>query len=131
MPSFTHSVRVYYEDTDAGGVVYYANYLKFAERARTEALRSRNIEQTQLLAEQDMAFVVRQVTLDIKRPARLDDLLTITTQIRDIKGASITMRQTISRNEEMLAELEVQLATVNRSFAPKRVPEWLVKTLQI
>lgn len=130
MPLFHHQLRVYYEDTDAGGVVYYANYLKFAERARTELLRSKKVEQTALITSHDLAFVVRHATLDIKRPAKLDDRLTITTDIRDIRGASISMHQAILRDEELLAELDVQLATVSSRFTPKRVPEWLVKQLR-
>jgi acyl-CoA thioester hydrolase len=128
--TYQHQIRVYYEDTDAGGVVYYANYLKFAERARTELLRAHHIEQTALINEHDLAFVVRHAEINIIRPARLDDLLTITTLIRDIKGACITMHQTITRNNETLAEIAVQLATIGKNFVPKRVPDWVSNTLK-
>lgn len=130
MNPFQHQIRVYYEDTDAGGVVYYANYLKFAERARTELLRCKHIEQTTLANEHDVLFVVRHANLTINKPARLDDLLTITTEIRDIRGARITMYQTITIGDSNIAEIEVQLATIGKEFTPKRVPDWLVQALQ-
>src|SRR5579872_1943212 len=95
----THSfpVRVYYEDTDAGGIVYYANYLKFAERARTEALRLAGFDQSELKHEQKIAFVVRRCECDFLKPAFLDDLLTIETRLNDISKVSMRMRQTIRR----------------------------------
>lgn len=91
---FNWSVRVYYEDTDAGGIVYYANYLKFMERARTEWLRSLGIEQTDLL-EQEIGFVVKSVQMDNNSPARFNDLLCISSQIVELKRASIVFRQSI------------------------------------
>lgn len=123
------NIRIYYEDTDAGGVVYYANYLKFAERARTEWLRGLGFDQSQLLLERDTAFVVRHATLDIKQPARLDDLLTITTEISDIGGASISMQQSIARGDVLLANVSVKLAIVSAAFKPKRIPDWLLEKI--
>lgn len=114
--------RVYYEDTDSGSVVYYANYLKFAERARTEWLRELGFEQSRLWEEEKIAFVVRRCEVDFLRPARLDDLLTITTQVEDIAGASLSMRQTISRGEEQLVTLAVRLGIVGQDFRPTRLP---------
>lgn len=93
---FDWSVRVYYEDTDAGGIVYYANYLKFMERARTEWLRSLGIEQTDLL-EQGVGFVVKSVQMDNNSPARFNDLLCISSQIVELKRASIVFRQKIHK----------------------------------
>src|SRR5690606_10224217 len=91
---FTFPVRVYYEDTDAGGIVYYANYLKFFERARTEWLRALGIEQDLLLSN-NVAFVVTQVLMDNKKPARFNELLTVSSQISTLKQASIVFKQSI------------------------------------
>ena len=90
-------VRVYYEDTDAGGIVYYANYLRFAERARTEALRLCGFDQSDLMSDHQMAFVVRRCNVDFLKPAMLDDLLTIETRLTDISKVSMGMRQAIMR----------------------------------
>lgn len=128
--SFTTTMRVYYEDTDAGGVVYYANYLRFAERARTEWLRSVGIEQGQLLTHENIAFAVRACHVDFLRPARLDDLLTITTVVADIGNASISMQQAIRKDEELLATLNVRIAVVDTAFRPKRLPPSLRGKLQ-
>jgi acyl-CoA thioester hydrolase len=112
--SYIHSVRVYYEDTDFGGRVYYANYLKFAERARTELLRARGIEQTELLKSHGIGFVVRKCSIEFFKPAMMDDLLTIETLVDDITKATITMQQTIKKNTETLAQLEVRLAVISK-----------------
>lgn len=95
--AFTIPVRIYYEDTDAGGVVYYANYLKFLERCRTEWLRSIGHEQGDLLRDDGIAFVVRSVTLDYLKPARLDDLLTVSLEVEKIARSQIFFRQHIRR----------------------------------
>ncbi len=114
--------RVYYEDTDAGGVVYYANYLKYAERARTEMLRDKGIIQTELAETEGLYFVVRHAELDIQKPARLDDLLTVSTIIEDKKGASVTMLQHIFKEEMLLARIKVKIACITKSFKPARLP---------
>lgn len=105
---FTHSLRIYYEDTDAGGVVYYANYLKFLERCRTEWLRALGFDQADLLREHDLAFVVRSVALEYLKPARLDDCLEVDLQLEKITRAQIFFTQRISRkntdNTDKLAE---------------------------
>jgi len=124
------AIRVYYEDTDSGGVVYYANYLKFAERARTEALRQAGIAQSQLWDEQGIAFVVRRVEADFLSPAKLDDLLTITTAVEDIGGASITMKQTIQRDSQRLCTLDVRIGTVGRDFKAQRLPDAVATALR-
>ena len=94
MHAFVWPVRVYYEDTDAGGVVYYANYLKFMERARTEWLRTRGFEQDVLIKEQDLVFAVRSLSIDYLRPARLDDLLQVRVTVSELRRASIVFEQT-------------------------------------
>lgn len=119
---FSSKFRIYYEDTDAGGVVYYANYLKLAERARTEWLRAQGYEQNTLLATHGVMFVVRHVTLDLRAPAQLDDLLRVTVQPDTPHGARLRMTQEIWKQNTQLATLEVELACVNRDFRPVRIP---------
>ncbi len=116
-------LRVYYEDTDAGGVVYYANYLKFAERARTELLRSHNINQTELAQQRRLLFVVKTCHMELKRPARLDDMIKITTQATSVKAASIILQQNLTRDGEVLAEITVTIACISDLFKPTRLPE--------
>ena len=123
-------IRVYYEDTDAGGIVYYANYLKFSERARTELLRAVKLEQTDLLKEHSIAFVVRKATLECLRPARLDDLLTIETQITDIGKVSITMQQHIARGKEVLATVAVKLGVIDANMKPTAMPKHVHQAMQ-
>ncbi len=123
-------IRVYYEDTDAGGVVYYANYLKFAERARTEALRAAGLTQLEMLEHEGIGFVVRHVSIDYLKPARLDDLLHVTTRLEALGKASITLSQSIRRDELLLATISVKLAIVNRRFEPVKLEGKLKETIQ-
>jgi acyl-CoA thioester hydrolase len=131
---FVHSVRIYYEDTDAAGVVYYANYLKYAERGRTEALRELGIEQRALAAHDGIQFVVRRVSADFRAPARLDNVLEVVTQAASISGATITMEQTISRGGETLVTLSVDICAVvadgARAGRPVRVPASIAERLR-
>lgn len=122
-----HQVRVYYEDTDAGGIVYYANYLKFMERARTEWLRSLGFEQDTLM-EQSVAFVVKRVEMHNYAPARFNELLSIDSQVVELKGASMTFKQTIKNKQEtILVTGEVLVACVNLdSMKPRRLPRTLL-----
>lgn len=120
---FNFPIRVYYEDTDAAGVVYYANYLKFAERARTEWLRHLGIEQEKMLAEQGVGFVVGGVQVRYHKPARLDELLTVESHLQQIGKVRMSMRQIVRRDSEILATLDVEIVCVNRAFAPVRLPE--------
>ncbi len=111
---FIWQVRVYYEDTDAGGVVFYANYLRFMERARTEWLRSIGFEHERLINSHNLLFAVRNLTIDYKKPGRLDDLLTITSQLLSNRGASIIFQQFIKNEKnELLAQAEVKVACLN------------------
>ena len=127
----THSfpVRVYYEDTDAAGIVYYANYLRFAERARTEALRLSGIDQSELMREHKNGFVVRKCVVDFLKPAMLDDLLTIETRLHDINKVSMEMRQTIRRGDETVVTLDVKLAVVGESLKLAKLPEFVRKAM--
>jgi acyl-CoA thioester hydrolase len=107
-----YALRVYYQDTDAGGIVYHANYLNFAERARAEALRAMGIPHAEMVKKHAVMFVVRRVVLDYQRPARLDDELVIETRVVQVGGASATLRQEFWRDSDSLAVLEVSLGCV-------------------
>ena len=123
---FSWPTRVYWEDTDAGGVVYHAQYVAFLERARTEWLRFRGHGQEQLRHDLDLVFAVRAMQLDFLRPARLDDLLTVTVEIRTCKRASVVFSQSIRRGEEVLLTAEVRVAVLSASsFRPKPAPDAL------
>ncbi|SEL63842.1 acyl-CoA thioester hydrolase [Colwellia chukchiensis] len=128
---YQHKVRVYYEDTDAGGIVYYANYLKFFERARTEWLRSLGIKQSNFL-EQSIGFVVTKVAMENKASAKLDDLLTITTHISRLKAASVIFSQQLVNQEGLtLCTAEIKVACVNLSMAkPCIIPERILGALK-
>lgn len=129
---FTFPVRVYYEDTDAGGIVYYANYLKFFERARTEWLRALGIEQDLLLSN-NVAFVVTQVLMDNKKPARFNELLTVSSQISTLKQASMVFEQNIHNGAaELICSARIKVACISlqemkaRAF-PAEVSEVLAR----
>jgi acyl-CoA thioester hydrolase len=109
-----YGLRIYFEDTDAGGIVYHASYLRFAERARTEALRAMGLPHSEMMLRHGMIFVVRRVELDYQRPARLDDWLVIETRPTAIGGASATLRQTIRRGDEVLVIADVTLVSVRQ-----------------
>jgi acyl-CoA thioester hydrolase len=121
-----YTLRVYYEDTDAGGVVYHASYLRFAERARTEALRDLGIPHAALVARFGLMFVVRRIKVDYLRPARLDESLTVVTEPLEVSGASVVLRQEVRGGAGTCAVLEVQLACVSpNGDKPARLPpEW-------
>ncbi|MFP2770736.1 tol-pal system-associated acyl-CoA thioesterase [Oceanisphaera sp. KMM 10153] len=128
--SFDWPVRIYYEDTDAGGIVYNANYLKFMERARTEWLRSLGIEQDSLL-EQGLAFVVRRVEMDLRKPARFNDALNVTVTVKLLKRASIVFEQEILDDAGLsLVRGTVQIACVKiPHMKPFAIPEPLMGVL--
>jgi acyl-CoA thioester hydrolase len=118
-----HRVRVYFEDTDSGGMVYYANYLKFAERARTEMLRAAGFNHAEMVADEGLMLVVRRVTAEYRRSARLDDELEIATSLVRSAGASLTLDQVIRRGPDTLVELTVTIACITRHGRPTRLPE--------
>lgn len=120
---FTSKFRIYYEDTDAGGVVYYANYLKIFERARTEVLRDLDISQIELLEKENLIFVVTNCNIAYKKGAKLDDLVEIKTKIQKIGASSITMYQEMFLNTTLLNILEVKIACVDATQKkPSRIP---------
>lgn len=130
MSSFSFPVRVYWEDTDAGGIVFYANYLKFFERARTEWLRAAGVEQHQLREETGVMFVVAATSLRYVAPARLDDLLTITVDPEPAGRASLVVRQRALRGDTLLAEGEIRIGCVRASdLKPQRLPDTVVAAI--
>lgn len=125
---FVWPIRVYYEDTDSGGVVYYANYLKFMERARTEWLRARGFEQDVLLRKQGLMFAVRALTVDYHRPARFNELLVVASQVVEERGASLLFEQIIRRDAaaEILCSARVKIACIDaETFQVRRIPRRL------
>lgn len=127
---FNWPVRVYYEDTDAGGVVFYANYLKFYERARTEMLRALGFEQDELIAQEAVVFVVRSVQVDYLSPAKFNDLLNVSAELSMVKSASLTFIQTISRDEHLLSKASIRIACLDaQTMRPKMIPDALKQTL--
>ena len=123
-------VRVYYEDTDAAGIVYYANYLKFAERGRTEMLRALGVEQDRLRTETGMQFVMREGEVKYRRPARLDDALVVETTLTYLGAASVGMRQVIRRSDEEVARFTANVACTGIDGKPMRMPAQLRDALQ-
>jgi len=130
MTIFHWPVRVYYEDTDAGGVVFYANYLKFFERARTEMLRDMGFEQDQLIAEQNVIFVVRAVQVDYLTPARFNESLDVSAEVTQAKKVSLNFEQTITRDGEMLCKGNIRIACLDaKTMKPKAIPGNLLEKL--
>ena len=123
-------VRVYYEDTDVGGVVYYANYLKFAERARTEMLRLIGFSHSDMISREGLSFAVRRCEADYIKPAVFDDSLEVHTGNIDMEAASLWMDQGIRRQGDELARLRIRLACLSRSGRPARLPKGLKEALE-
>jgi acyl-CoA thioester hydrolase len=117
-----HALRVYFEDTDAGGIVYYANYLKFAERARTEMMRDFGATHAAMIEATGATFAVRHCEIDYLKPARLDDLLEIETAVTDIGAATLDARQRVLRGGEELVRIQVRLASMNAEGRATRIP---------
>jgi acyl-CoA thioester hydrolase len=124
MSGVTHTMtlRVYYEDTDASGIVYHANFLKFAERGRTEMMRAFGFAHSGIAAETGIVFTVRKITADYRLPARLDDLLEVETRIVEIGGARLLLDQRVHREGALLVALAIIVACVGRDGRPRRIP---------
>ncbi|RKP50942.1 tol-pal system-associated acyl-CoA thioesterase [Trinickia fusca] len=128
---FTWPIRVYYEDTDAGGIVFYANYLKYFERARTEWLRACGIDQCRLADETGIMFVVRHTAVDYRAPARLDDQLTIVSRIEKLGRASVDFAQQAWRGDVLLATGDIRVACVERTaLKPAALPATVATALE-
>ena len=121
-PRHVHGLRVYYEDTDVAGIVYYANHLKYAERARTEMMRAAGATHAEMIERHGIAFAVRHCAVDYRRPAKLDDWLEVETSITGIGAATVDALQLVRRAGETLAELKVQLVCVDRAGRAQRLP---------
>ncbi len=129
---FSWPVRVYWEDTDAGGVVYHARYLAFLERARSEWMRARGFDQETLRNRDDLVFVVRAMEIDFRAPARLDDQLQVSVNLLECRGASFVMAQQIHRGELLLIEATVRVAALlASSFRPRSIPQSLQSELKL
>ncbi|MCG8325228.1 MAG: tol-pal system-associated acyl-CoA thioesterase [Thiotrichales bacterium] len=131
MNDFSWTTRIYYEDTDAGGVVYYTNYLKYMERARTELLRSQGYQQSRLIEQQNLIFAVRHVEVDYLKPARLDDELSVSADIIEINPASFRFHQVIkNQGDIVLCAGRILIVCLEPiTFKPKRLPDFIVAEL--
>ena len=131
MSLFDWPVRVYYEDTDSGGVVYHANYLKFMERARTEWLRERGFEQDSLKDEHNCLFAVHSMQINYRLPALFNDALVIRTEITTMSGASIQFEQSVLRDGELLCHASVRVACLDAlRFKPRPIPSFILTEMQ-
>lgn len=123
-PYFDIPVRIYYEDTDAGGIVYHASYIRFTERARTELLRHHGYKSSELENDRNLLFVVRHLSADYRKSAVLDDLLTIRTSVLEMRNSSVIFRQEIMRDDIVLCSLDVTIVTIDsKKFNPVRIPQ--------
>ena len=115
-------IRVYYEDTDMAGIVYHANYLKFIERGRSEAVRAAGIDQRAMLESDGLAFAVRDMTLEFLSPARFDDILRVESRVEQLRGASIVMVQEVWRSSQKVFTANVRLAILQKTGKPSKIP---------
>tara|TARA_B100000035_G_C20941404_1_gene527720 strand:- start:365 stop:775 length:411 start_codon:yes stop_codon:yes gene_type:complete len=130
--SFKWGVRIYFEDTDSGGVVYHSNYLKFMERARTEWLRSLNLNQAELKKKDKIMFVVAKVDINYIKPARFNDQLTIETIVDKIGASKVNLTQDIYRNSDLFTSAKVNIACLNsNNFKPQRIPKLIKQKMEI
>ena len=127
---FKFKVKVYYEDTDSGGVVYYANYLKFLERARSEALYSLDLSNLGLLENYGILLIVKSCNIEYKKPAKLEDKLEIISEVLNFTKTSFIMKQDIIRNDELISVAEIHLVSVDKKGKPEKIPEDLKKKLE-
>ena len=120
---FKHEVKIYYEDTDAGGVVYYSNYLKFLERARTEMIKSIGLSNKKLLEEHKTLIIVKSCNIEYKKSACLEDDLQIKSFVESTSKTSFLMNQSIFKNEDLIVEAKIHLVFINEKFKPVKIPE--------
>ena len=127
---FKHEAKIYYEDTDSGGVVYYANYLKFLERARSEAIHSLGFSNKGLLENHGILLIVKSCNIQYKQPAQLEDLLEISSEATSFTKTSILMKQLILKNKDIISEAEVHLVAVDNKGKPTKIPDQLKTKLE-
>ena len=120
---FKSNFKIYYEDTDSGGLVYYANYLKFLERARTDAITSLDFSNNKLINEYGIYIIVKSCNINFHKPAKLEDNLNIISKILEVKNVSIKMKQNIFVNNNMIVEAEILLASINKEGKPSKLPD--------
>ena len=125
--NFTHNVKVYYEDTDAGGVVYYANYLKYLERARTEALSNIGLSNTKIKNDYGALIIVKSCNIEYKKSAHLEDNLQIKSYINSISKTSLIMNQSIFKDKDPIIEAQIRLVFINEKSKPVKIPEKILK----
>jgi acyl-CoA thioester hydrolase len=129
--SFKWSVRIYFEDTDSGGVVYHSNYLKFMERARTEWLRSLNLNQADLKKKDKVMFVVAKVYIDYKKAAQFNDALDIETSVDNIGASKVDLTQNIMKNSELYTSAKISIACIHsETFKPQRIPKLIKQQME-
>ena len=129
LKEFTHEIKVYYEDTDSGGVVYYSNYLKFLERARTEFINSIGLSNKKLLEEFKTLIIVKACNIEYLKPAKLEDKLQIHSSIVSFNKASFVIHQNIKKNNYLIVKAKLKLVTVNQEGKPVKIPSVLEKKL--
>ncbi len=127
---FKFNVKIYYEDTDSGGVVYYANYLKFLERARSEAIYSLGFSNTGLFESHGILLIVKSCNIEYKKPAKFEDKLQIISEIISFTKTSFIMKQDIKRNDELISAAEIHLVAVDKNGKPSKIPEELKQKLE-
>ena len=127
---FNFSVKVYYEDTDAGGVVYYANYLKFLERARSEAIYSIGFTNSDLLVSQGILLIVKSCNIKYISPARFEDKLTIASEVTSFSKTSFILKQEIFKDKKKISEADIHLVAVNKNGKPSKLPDKLKEKLE-
>ena len=127
---FKFNVKIYYEDTDSGGVVYYANYLKFLERARSETLYSLDFTNSGLLENHGILLIVKSCNIEYKKPAKFEDKLEIISEVLKFTKTSFIMKQDIIKNDELISVAEIHLVSVDKNGKPKKIPEDLKQKLE-
>ena len=130
MIEFSYKLKVFYEDTDSGGVVYYANYLKFFERARTEAIAEIGLSNKKLLEEYGIFIIVKSCNIEYKKPAKLEDQLEVKSNIISISNTSFKMRQQAYRDQELITYCKIHLVIVDKKGKPTKIPDILKKKLE-
>ena len=128
--SFNHKIKVYYEDTDAGGVVYYANYLKFLERARSEAIADIGLSNQKIKKDFGLLIIVKSCNIEFKKSAYLEDLLKIKSSITSFSKTSLSMKQIISKGDYIIVNAKVHLVFINEKGKPNRIPEEIITKLK-
>ena len=128
--SFNHKIKIYYEDTDAGGVVYYANYLKFLERARSEAIADIGLSNQKIKKNFGLLIIVKSCNIDFKKSAYLEDLLKIKSSITSFSKTSLSMKQIISKGDYIIVNAKVHLVFINEKGKPNKIPEEIITKLK-